>query len=372
MLSHMSVYTCLAGARRTAALVGLVAAAALLSGTPADAAGRATHGHPHLLPTVQAATAAQGTATATSSNTLVYHGGPVITGKAKVYLIFWGTQWGTVSTDSNGNLKFGNDTAGAAGRVQQLVKGLGTGGEQWSGVLTQYCSGVPSLSTSCPSGTVAHIRYPTGGGTLAGVWYDNRAAAPRTASEPQIGQEAVNAAGHFGNTTTTSNQNTQYVIFSAKGTDPDSYQANGFCAWHDSNGDLGVSSPYGDIALTNLPYLLDVGASCGENFVNAGTAGSLDGFSIVEGHEYAETLTDPDPFTGWVSGNISTGQRENADECAWISSGQGAAANVQIVASPQALPRLYPTTNNLKWRGAGYNPRWPALGHNLPSFCGLL
>jgi hypothetical protein len=43
---------------------------------------------------------------------------------------------------------------------------------------------------------------------------------------------------------------------------------------------------------------------------------------------------------------------------------QGAAANVQIVASPQAIPRLYPTTNNPKWRGVGYNPRWPALGHN--------
>ena len=43
---------------------------------------------------------------------------------------------------------------------------------------------------------------------------------------------------------------------------------------------------------------------------------------------------------------------------------QGAADNVQIVASPQALPRLYATTNNPKWHGVGYNPRWPALGHN--------
>src|SRR6476469_5767808 len=43
---------------------------------------------------------------------------------------------------------------------------------------------------------------------------------------------------------------------------------------------------------------------------------------------------------------------------------QGAAANVQIVASPQAIPRLYPTTTNPKWHGVGYNPRWPALGHS--------
>jgi len=71
-----------------------------------------------------------GTASAaTASNTLSYHGGPLITTKPKVYLVFWGSQWGTVSTDSSGNLRFGNDTAGAAGAVQQLIKGFGTGGE---------------------------------------------------------------------------------------------------------------------------------------------------------------------------------------------------------------------------------------------------
>ena len=38
-----------------------------------------------------------------------------------------------------------------------------------------------------------------GGGTLAGVWYDNSAAAPSAASQTQIGAESVKAAGHFGN-----------------------------------------------------------------------------------------------------------------------------------------------------------------------------
>ena len=241
--------------------------------------------------------------------------------------MFWGTQWGTSSTDSNGNLKFSNDTAGAAGRVQQMFKGLGTGGEQWSGVMTQYCDGVSYGATSCPA-SAAHVQYPTGGGTLAGVWYDNAGAAPSAASEPQIGSEAVNrAAPHFGNTTSASNRNAQYVIFFPKGTNPDNYKTNGFCAWHDNAADLGVSSPYGDIALTNLPYLLDVGASCGKNFVNSGTAGTLDGFTIVEGHEYSETITDQDPPHGWT--NLVSGQ-ENADECAWISSGQGRSANVTM------------------------------------------
>jgi hypothetical protein len=46
----------------------------------------------------------------------------------------------------------------------------------------------------------------------------------------------------------------------------------------------------------------------------------------VGGHELAETITDQFPSTGWLDG----GGSENGDKCAWISSGQGAAASVQF------------------------------------------
>ena len=36
-----------------------------------------------------------------------------------------------------------------------------------------------------------------------------------------------------------------------------------------------MSSSYGDIAFSNQPYNIDVGSSCGTNFVNSGTAGKL-------------------------------------------------------------------------------------------------
>jgi hypothetical protein len=326
MLSSMSAYRYLAGSRKIRTLVGAVAAATLLGSLTAGNAGAAVPSAP------------------LATSTLSYGGGHVITSKPKVYIVFWGLQWGTRTTDSNGNLKFSNDTAGAAGRVQQMLKGLGTGGELWSGVLTQYCQGAATGSTSCPAG-VAHIQYPTGGGVLAGVWYDNASAAPSAASEQQIGQEAVKAAAHFGNTTRNSNQDVQYVIFSPKGTNPGNYQTGGFCAWHDSNADLGVSSPYGEILLTNLPYLLDVGTRCGENFVNAGTAGILDGFTLVEGAQYADTLTDPDPPTGWTAGFASGGQ-EISDLCAWISSGQGAAANVTMGNGSYPMQSLWSNDTN--------------------------
>ena len=147
---------------------------------------------------------------ATGPQTLSYGGGVdgigVTSGTPKVYLVFWGSQWGTSSTDANGNLAFSSDSAGGAGKLQQMFKGLGTNNELWSGVMTQYCDGslVASGATSCPSGA-PHVGYPTGG-NLAGVWYDSSASEPAAATGPQLATEAASAAPHFGNTTPPSNR----------------------------------------------------------------------------------------------------------------------------------------------------------------------
>jgi serine protease len=298
--------------------------------------------------------AGHGAPRTTGPETLSFGGGidgiGVTSGKPKVYLVFWGTQWGTKTTDSAGNYKFTNDSKGGAPYLQKLFKGLGSGSEAWSGVMTQYCDGslVKRGATSCPTGA-PHVAYPTGG-DLAGVWYDNSVAEPTTASGHQIGTEAVKAAGHFGNTTAATNRYAQYVIMSPKGLNPDGWKTNGFCAWHDFNKDStlsggAVSSPYGDIAFTNLPYVMDLGASCGQGFVNS--PGTLDGYSIVEGHEYAETITDQNPAGGWTNntGSSFTGQ-ENGDECAWISSGQGKSANVSTGQGSFAMQSTWSNDTN--------------------------
>jgi hypothetical protein len=268
-------------------------------------------------------------------NNLQYGGGTagvgVTTGAPRVYLVFWGSQWGTAGADGNGYTTLTGDSQASAARLQGFFKGLGTGSESWSGVMTQYCEGVTSGATSCPSGG-SHVGYPSGG-ALAGVWLDPSAAAPAQATGNQIGAEAIKAAGHFANTTATSNRNVQYVVLSPTGTHPDGFNTTGsqFCAWHDYTGDTSLtggapSSPYGPLAFTNEPYVTDTGSSCGGNFVNSGPGGVADGVTIVEGHEYAETITDQFPAGGWtdVQGN------ENGDKCAWISSGQGAAQNIAL------------------------------------------
>jgi serine protease len=253
----------------------------------------------------------------------------VTSGTPRVYLVFYGNQWTS-----------GGDPVGAAAYLQNLFAGIGTGGELWSGTMTQYCDG-PTVSpgaTSCPSG--APLVGSPSGGALAGVWFDASGPSPSNATASQLAAEAAAAAAFFGNTTPASNRYAQYVIVSPSGTHPDGFNTptGNFCAWHDY-----TTSSYGDLGFTNMPYVTDLGPSCGQNFVNGGSAGTLDGFSIVNGHEYAETLTDQNPPGGWT--NWYTGQ-ENGDECAWISSGQGAAANVSMGNGAYAMQSTWSNDTN--------------------------
>ena len=54
--------------------------------------------------------------------------------REKVYIVFWGSQWGTQGTNAQGDVTLSNDPHGAAPYLQNLFKGLGTGNELWSGV----------------------------------------------------------------------------------------------------------------------------------------------------------------------------------------------------------------------------------------------
>jgi serine protease len=316
----------------------LVAAATAGTATSASATQNpelaTSHHKTGVLPTV--AQAAQGRTAAAgrhSTKTLYYGGGidgiGVMSGQPKVYLIYYGSQWGTQGTDAQGNLTFSNDSSGGAPVAQEMFKGLGTGGEQWSGTMTQYCDGsVAKGASSCPAGA-AHVPYPAGGtGVLAGVWYDNSAPSPSAASGHQLGVEALAAAHHFGNTTAASNRHAYYVIMSPHGTNPDGYQG-AYCAWHDYNGDStltggAVSSDVGDFAFSNQPYNMDSGAGCGVNFLNSGSSGTLDGWTMTLGHEYAETITDQNPPGGWTAKSGA----ENADECAWLKGVTGGAGRI--------------------------------------------
>ena len=209
----------------------------------------------------------------------------------RVFLIFWGSQWRT-------------DTLHVQTYLQNFVKGLGTTQDSWSRVTSQYCQGVPRGTVNC--GTAGqHPKFT--GSVFAGSFTDTAAAAPNHATAAQIAQEAVRGAQHFGNTTQAPNLNAQYVVVSPTGTHPDGFNAGaGFCAYHSS-----TKASFGRIAYTNMPYVRDAGRGCATNSVNAGAAGQLDGFSVVEGHEYAESVTDFFPGGGWLDSRGA----ENGDKC---------------------------------------------------------
>ncbi|MEZ0092181.1 hypothetical protein, partial [Streptacidiphilus sp. EB129] len=245
---------------------------------------------------------------ATGPETLSYGGGTngvgVLDGHAKVYLVFYGNQWGSQSTNGSGDATFSNDADGGAPVAQEMFKGIGTGNELWSADLTQWCdgNGVATGAVSCPASGASYVPYQSGG-VLSGVWYDNSAASPSASTGHQLGQEAVNAAGHFGNTTAAANRDAYYVILSPTGTNPDNYQGQ-YCAWHDYTGDSSltggaVSSPYGDVAFSNQPYNMDSGSGCGVGFVNS--PGTLDGWTMTLGHEWHETMSDQFPAGGWTN-----------------------------------------------------------------------
>ncbi|RAG86161.1 hypothetical protein DN069_08080 [Streptacidiphilus pinicola] len=78
---------------------------------------------------------------------------------------------------------------------------------------------------------------------------------------------------------------------------------------------------------------MDMGATCGVDFLNSGSAGTLDGWTITLGHEWHEMMSDSYTTTGWANPGTNGGTKnyENSDECAWIKGGQpGGVANVSF------------------------------------------
>jgi serine protease len=353
-----------------------------------------------------ATTTPQATPQATSSPPVLdYHGGStvrsvmgpgVLTGSPRVYLIFWGSQWGT-PTVSGGITRFSSasDPQQVAPVLQHFFEGLGTGADSWSSVMSQYCEGGSFDASTC-AGIAYRAASPTAS-VLAGVWVDSQGsvdgssttgAAPPSATEGQLAGIAYRAALHFGNSTSAKNASTEYVVVSPTGTNPDNWEgiglphgSGGFCAWHDFVGDPSLSSQTLDgsetsaglVSFTNLPYIPDAKTGCGAYFVhsngtgnapvagnaNPQTNGTDDGVSIVEGHEYAESLTDPVPVQSWplvgssyvfsasgstggwytdVASTLVPGQSptqdpgsEAADLCAWLEPGTpGGASSIAL------------------------------------------
>jgi serine protease len=253
---------------------------------------------------------------------MTYGNGPIQTAP-KVYIVFWG--WN------------GRDPSGQGAYQERFFEGVG--GSTWNASQTQYCDKTDAVGLTCTS-SANHVGNPNPVFTTANVWSDNTNPVPTNPDDAAIQAEAARAAVFFKNTTAASNANTQYVIDTPQGNSTVGFGTQ-WCAYH---GDASTSS--GNLSYTDFPYITDAGGSCGENIVNSGSAGLLDGVSIVGGHEFAESETDVSPPSAWTD----TIGAETGDKCAWIQFGPGSVTDISLSTGTFAVQSLYSNNDN---SGAG-------------------
>jgi serine protease len=284
---------------------------------------------------------------------MAYWGGHVQV-RPRVYLVYFG--WGekgafpaakpcqavTLAEPGVPQATLKCDPDGAGARMADFVSQLG--GTQWAGEQTQYYQ-------SASGGSQQSITNPTN--QLAGIWVDDRNPTSAKISYTDMAKEAARAIKHFG---VRDLADANFVIAQPENFSDPQALATGYCAFHDytePNLEGGIyNGIQAGIAYTNMPYILAINSGgsnlCGENAVNSGKAGVLDGESIVLGHEIEETVTDPGaedvlgtgtsatPIGGWFD---PLDANENGDKCAWVGEPLivGAPGEPNVVPIPGAM-----------------------------------
>lgn len=211
--------------------------------------------------------------------TLSYGGGPVLV-HPHIYVIFWGYT-----------------TYGDPDSVKPLLKLYARviGGSPLNNIYTQYYEKVGTKTINITNGLRQRVKE---------VWEDDVDSVPANPSDAQVAAEALKGIAHFGY-----DANGSYVVATPHGHSSPGFGTQ-YCAYHSST--VSNSKP---VSYTNLPYMPD-SANCGSNFISppSDESGTDEGVTIVEGHEYGESVTDPVPFSGWNSGFGEIG-----DLCAWTN-----------------------------------------------------
>jgi len=263
---------------------------------------------------------------------LINHGGRTQS-PSTTYAIYWGEQWnvGWPDVDTStcagayqGTCIIGNVPATYTNAAQTVMTYLNTflssavPGSAWIGSQSQYGAsaswgGSWVDSSSVPPATPGLVTDSCLEVCLVDQPPSSIAYTPETTIN-ELGSEALHAEAHFGYSA-----NADYMIFLPKGTYPGGFGA--YCAYHNEIYD----SAGRRISYSVMPYIPDANQFCGENYLNA-TAdsfgnGFLDGYSIVGGHELAETATDALPATN-PAWRDSSGA-ETGDICAWGNTSNG-------------------------------------------------
>jgi serine protease len=244
-----------------------------------------------------------------ASSPLTYHGGPVQTSPSVILIL-----WGMSTTDPEAQI------------LAHFFENVG--GTGWQNIDHQYSESSSLCAANATGGTC--VGNGTGQLTAAHVVVDT-SSVPSRPSQSNVAAIAAKWANTYG-----TGPQINYFVAIAKGHDPSGFRTR-WCAFHSTTG-----SGSSEVSYTDFPYTTDAGTSCGENYVNSGSAGLYDGVTIVGGHEYAETQTDPQPSSGWVDSSGS----EIGDKCAWSSGNPPGSQDITVGGTSYAVQPLFSDANS--------------------------
>ncbi len=272
---------------------------------------------------------------------MTYFGGAVQV-NPKIYLVYWG--WGEAGAfDHTGTMASDPDGVGAL--MSRFIAAIG--GTTWGNIVTQYYQ-------SNHNGTYSNAGNPKK--QLAAVWHDDSTPIYDNLSPLDLAREADRAAQHF---QVTDLSNAQIVVATPQKFNAAGFNQSQYCAWHDYTTPISYPGVTPGIAFVNMPYVLNAGGGCGQDFVNPAPTGDHDGVTIVLGHEIAETVTDPGAES--QAGLVQYGawfdyqSWEIGDKCAWVGDGlQVPGAPFNMIGNDGGAYPVQTLWSNQALNGAGY------------------
>lgn len=232
-------------------------------------------------------------AAAARTNGISYHGGPVMTGGANVYYIYYGDTWSS-------------DTLG-----QQVLNNLASniGGSPWWGIDTTYTQGSVHVSSS--------VKF------ASPVTVSDSATFGKQLSDDNVFSIVSNT---IKNGRLPADNHGVYFVLTASDVTETSGFCTQYCGWHSNGSVSGVDIKY---AFVGNAGKLCPNACIAQSKSISGSLGA-DGMASVVAHELAEAVSDPD-LNAWYD---SRGY-ENADKCAWsfgktYTTRTGALANMKL------------------------------------------
>jgi hypothetical protein len=166
-------------------------------------------------------------------------------------------------------------------------------------------SGHNNIETQYYENTGKKKKYITNAANQFGGSWDDESPIAKHPTDADVAAESLRGVAHFG-----FDPNGVYIVAT-----PHGHSEAGFgtiwCSYHSDTSYGKQLVPY-----ANLPYMTDAtsGIKCGANIIKppSDESGMDEGMTIMAGHEYGETITDPYPFSGWSGSN-----GEIADACQW-------------------------------------------------------